>query len=821
MKNYRTKLQHLLLIICCLFASLLSNSAFAQYSNDMTNGYHYSTLITSEESRASQTVLGQNGEGLVTAKSIKINNENRLSILVTDGIGLNPSLNKTYDVGAGLQRRATGIIALDNGDNLVSGTIDGTTNGSDALMLMRLQADGSIIWAKQYQFTNIRILGTKMTQLSGGNEFVLTSWLNTSGDDAALIKVDDNGTVLASTRIGDGGDDQIYDIIPVDNNGCVIVGTSKQSGDWDGFIVRFDNTLSQVWRYKIGTGSNNFTEIRSVEFLGNDEFIIGGSTEDGNSSNFEAFMAYWSPSTTNITAHIYSNGFSREFIKDILRLDDGYILQYYPNNSNNLANNESVYIKVDNNLNHVWTKSIDYKNDYFSSMQINSPARDKIQMTGSVRENGVTRPFITQLNVDFDNCSTVDTVLVSTGTTSLLEKNWTTTIQSLTITETDITMNVNITDITLPSVSQRELNLKDNLVVCEGGIGHLGTYTGGKPAIWNNGSVSSPVHLVFNEGTYWAELFDSSSQKVCYDTIIVAFDEIDLIPLFDTDSIPCYCDGHTYPFTSSADPLLLDEFTMSFDKPFNYLVPTTDGVRYIIQVAGSYSIQGGINQVISSAFVNQNGSIFNAQFPALAPYNTLRPNPDLYNPAHSYTYDGTNGEGILGDGNPIHFNFEDTDYSDNWGSLRIKIFQLPSFEWTPGSVAGENFDFDPPSHGTYTIDVTNVATSCFESYSLVIPNCPTSTRFVDGENPDNTGKNTESIYRVFPNPVQNILKIRLVDNEDDVLIDKIQLFNSIGQLMKSDELGGVYEYSLDVGDLDGGVYILRINDAKPFKIIKQ
>ncbi len=115
-----------------------------------------------------------------------------------------------------------------------------------------------------------------------------------------------------------------------------------------------------------------------------------------------------------------------------------------------------------------------------------------------------------------------------------------------------------------------------------------------------------------------------------------------------------------------------DQLVMDFNNAYAYSSPpTVNGVRYFIQAEGTWGIANG----------NQRDAAFNLNPNVHVPGNCdacwrlngnfgFRPIPDVYSPAHSYTYE------VTGDGNPLTFSFIDTQYGDNHGSLTFTIYAL-------------------------------------------------------------------------------------------------------------------------------------------------
>ena len=63
----------------------------------------------------------------------------------------------------------------------------------------------------------------------------------------------------------------------------------------------------------------------------------------------------------------------------------------------------------------------------------------------------------------------------------------------------------------------------------------------------------------------------------------------------------------------------------------------------------------------------------------------------------------------------------------------------------------------------------------------------------------------ESLFSVYPNPVQNILNVNCKD------IEQVSLFNTVGQKIESLSTEGRENIQIDLSGLPSGMYILQAN----------
>ena len=78
---------------------------------------------------------------------------------------------------------------------------------------------------------------------------------------------------------------------------------------------------------------------------------------------------------------------------------------------------------------------------------------------------------------------------------------------------------------------------------------------------------------------------------------------------------------------------------------------------------------------------------------------------------------------------------------------------------------------------------------------------------------------TDKPFLIYPNPVENIVNIK--SQNVDSRINSIVLTDITGKTIIREEKDNLILHRLDVSKLPGGIYLLRINNSKIYKIVKQ
>jgi hypothetical protein len=177
-----------------------------------------------------------------------------------------------------------------------------TGNRFSDLVLLKLNGDGSMAWARQYGAANSDFAKAAVALPSGGvvagGEFYTattvgtTNLLSAGGKDIVLISVDAGGTHQWARRFGGSSSDSLH-AMAVDSNGNIYVAGQfsgsidfgatalTSSGGSDGFVAKLDANGSVLWARKLGGTSTDVAYALAVRPTG--EVVIAGSFRGGAS----------------------------------------------------------------------------------------------------------------------------------------------------------------------------------------------------------------------------------------------------------------------------------------------------------------------------------------------------------------------------------------------------------------------------------------------------------------------------------------------------------------------------------------------------------
>jgi gliding motility-associated-like protein len=331
---------------------------------------------------------------------------------------------------------------------------------------------------------------------------------------------------------------------------------------------------------------------------------------------------------------------------------------------------------------------------------------------GGNGSNGIYRELNilgqTWYNVVWSNGASTSSINVSPTTTT-------------TYTCTITTNGVSCTDSFTIVVNNPTIDLGSDITVC-GTSTTLTAPSGFDSYLWSNVAATNTTTVTAN-GTYSCAL----TQGGCS-----ASDSID-VTLIDatitaSDSVICAGDTVTLsiPTSTTSSRTLVAQYTLTFDGPFNYVLPTEIGEVYEIEMSGVYAVFCDSWGQMDAAFAfNQGPAEANPSF-MVWNGSIIRPTPNVYNPTHNYIY--TN---LVATNDTQNFGFTDNPYYDNCGSLTMNIYKissglLVSRLWSNGATT-PTINVSPTTTTTYTCTTTTNGVSCPNDYTITVNNSTSST----------------------------------------------------------------------------------------------
>ncbi len=199
----------------------------------------------------------------------------------------------------------------------------------------------------------------------------------------------------------------------------------------------------------------------------------------------------------------------------------------------------------------------------------------------------------------------------------------------------------------------------------------------------------------------------------------------------------------------NSEPVLIDQFTMTFGGPFSRTVNTIVGESYLMTISGQWDSFCEFGGKIDAAYGRSANNptwtpavLCGSSNFCMVGWNgqPIRPTPDVYNPAHSYTYPN-----LVASQTAQTFVFTDNPYGDNCGALNYSIYSSGasiSYLWSTGETT-PTIAVAPTETTTYSVTVTQGNQTCTSDVTITV-NQPSSSAIeatiTEGETYDFNGQ---------------------------------------------------------------------------------
>jgi uncharacterized delta-60 repeat protein len=148
-----------------------------------------------------------------------------------------------------------GVAVASDGSSYVVGITDSFTtdqfgNPSPKIFVVKFAPDGSLTWQRIWNGTTIRGLGRPDVAVSTDGAVYVTGVTADNQNDAVLLKLDANGTLLWERTWGGAASDESLAVATAPDGSVYIAGTATSFGPSSAglFVVKFDSTGNLVWQ---------------------------------------------------------------------------------------------------------------------------------------------------------------------------------------------------------------------------------------------------------------------------------------------------------------------------------------------------------------------------------------------------------------------------------------------------------------------------------------------------------------------------------------------------------------------------------------------
>ncbi len=259
----------------------------------------------------------------------------------------------------------------------IDGDVTGAHGGNDAWIL-KLDSFGNVIWKRCYGGSSFESL-SKILKLPDNTFMILGSTSSDDGDltgintvnffgegNIWLMKIGADGAILWQKTYGGSGSDAAFDIIAMPDGGFTLSGTeATPTGMFDLWVCRTDSLGHIDWESVFGYG--DYDEAYALAATDDDNILIAGhtlSTEfpEFNGGGSDAIIAKLDGATGDFIWHKAIGGSRSEWITSITAHNGLYILAGTSNSSDGaistpLGEWDIWLVAIDNMGNIQWDKN--------------------------------------------------------------------------------------------------------------------------------------------------------------------------------------------------------------------------------------------------------------------------------------------------------------------------------------------------------------------------------------------------------------------------------------------------------------------------------
>lgn len=261
--------------------------------------------------------------------------------------------------------------------------------GSNDYWLAKLDALGNISWQKSFGFSGADsgtsliqttdngylLIGVLDVTASGGQGNNRSAFRQHAGGDYWAIKLNQNGNVEWRRYFGGTFTDTPNDVIETNDNAFIIVGSSdsddvdisNNKGSYDFWIVKISNTGDLIWEKSFG--GSEIDEAYGIAKTDDGNYMVVGNVRSNNidvsqsSGAADLWVVKISP-TGDLISEKTIGGSSFDVGRSIKKTqDNGFIISGSSRSSDgnliaNQGQNDAWVLKIDNNTNIKWQKTI-------------------------------------------------------------------------------------------------------------------------------------------------------------------------------------------------------------------------------------------------------------------------------------------------------------------------------------------------------------------------------------------------------------------------------------------------------------------------------
>jgi len=232
---------------------------------------------------------------------------------------------KTY--GEAYNDKAYSVHQTSDGGYIVAGSTYSFGVDSGDIFLIKMDANGNVIWAKTYGGINDDVASSVQQTSDGG--YIVAGYTDSFGagyDDIFLIKTDANGNIVWAKTYGGIYWDRTFSVQQTSDSGYIVAGytASFGAGYYDFFLIKTDANGNIIWAKTYG--GTLWDQAYSVQQTSDGGYIVAGYTDSFGAGGWDIFLIKIDANGNIIWAKTYGGTLWDQAYSVQQTSDGGYIV---------------------------------------------------------------------------------------------------------------------------------------------------------------------------------------------------------------------------------------------------------------------------------------------------------------------------------------------------------------------------------------------------------------------------------------------------------------------------------------------------------------
>lgn len=293
------------------------------------------------------------------------------------------------------------LLPVDNGNTLLLANTTSFGQGNFDVLLMKIGPTGGIMWCKTYGGSGID-RGHDLSVAANGDILIcgLTTSYGVGGEDLLVLRLDANGSVIWTKTIGGAGLEASRGApIELVSGNIIITGYTESygAGAKDIYLVKLDPIGNLIWTKTLGQG-NDDDWIESSALAGANEIILNGRFDSNPSTENAGIMSIDTTGNVNWAKTYATSGQSK--VMRTLKVPNGDILSVTNTDAFGAGQRDQLLMRTDAFGNVIWAKTFGGPLDDAGTCNISLFNSGDILFSGGTQSFGMGMRDLSLIKVD-------------------------------------------------------------------------------------------------------------------------------------------------------------------------------------------------------------------------------------------------------------------------------------------------------------------------------------------------------------------------------------------------------------------------------------